>query len=36
MMWVLLAVIAGMGFALVKVRRQRKIREARSSHAQAA
>jgi hypothetical protein len=36
MMWVLLAVIAGMGFALVKVRRQRKIREARGSQAQAA
>jgi hypothetical protein len=36
MMWVLLAVIAGMGFALIKVRRQRKIREARGSQAQAA
>jgi hypothetical protein len=36
MMWAFLAVIAAMGLALVKVRRQRKIREARGSHAQAA
>jgi hypothetical protein len=36
MMWMLLAVIAGMGFALIKVRRKRKMREARGSQAQAA
>jgi hypothetical protein len=36
MMWVFLVVIAGMGLALVKVRRQRKTREARGSHASAA
>jgi hypothetical protein len=36
MMWALMTVIAVMGLALVKVRRQRKIREARGSHAQAA
>jgi hypothetical protein len=36
MMWAFLAVIAAMGLALVKVRRQRKIREARGSQAQAA
>jgi hypothetical protein len=36
MMWVFLAVIAGMGLALIKVRRKRKMREARGSHAQAA
>jgi hypothetical protein len=36
MMWAFFAVIAAMGLALVKVRRQRKIREARGSHAQAA
>ena len=35
MMWVLFAVIAAMGLALVKVRRQRKIREARGSQAAA-
>ena len=35
-MFVIVAVIAVMGLALVKVRRQRKIREARGSHAQAA
>jgi len=32
MMWAFLAVIAVMGLALVKVRRQRKVREA--GHAQ--
>jgi len=31
MMWAFFAVIAAMGLALVKVRRQRKIREARGS-----
>ena len=31
MMWAFLAVIAAMGLALIKVRRQRKIRESRSS-----
>ena len=36
MMWVFLAVIAAMGLALVKVRRQRKIRESRGSQAAAA
>lgn len=36
MMWAFLAVIAAMGLALVKVRRQRKNREARGSQAQAA
>jgi len=36
MMWVLFAVIAAMGFVLVKVRRQRKIRQTRGSHAAAA
>jgi len=36
MMWALFAVIAAMGLVLVKVRRQRKIREARGSHAAAA
>jgi hypothetical protein len=37
MMWALFAVIvAGMGFALVKVRRQRKIRESRGSYKAAA
>ena len=35
MMWALFAVIAAMGLALVKVRRQRKIREARGSQAAA-
>jgi hypothetical protein len=35
MMWAFFAVIAVMGFALVKVRRQRKLREARGSHAAA-
>jgi hypothetical protein len=29
-------VIAGMGLAVVKIRRQRKIRESRGSHAAAA
>ena len=28
MMWAFLAIVAVMGFALVKVRRQRKVREA--------
>jgi hypothetical protein len=36
MMWAFLVVIAGMGLALVKVRRQRKSRESRGSHAAAA
>ncbi len=36
MMWAFFVVIAGMGLALVKVRRQRKNREARGSHAAAA
>lgn len=36
MIWVLFAVIAGMGLALIKVRRQRKAREARGSQAAAA
>jgi len=36
MMWALFAVIAAMGLVLVKVRRQRKIREARGSQAAAA
>ena len=36
MMWALFLVIAAMGLALVKVRRKRKIRESRGSHAQAA
>ena len=36
MMWAFLAVIAAMGLALVKVRRQRKIRESRGSQAAAA
>jgi hypothetical protein len=36
MMWAFLAVIAGLGLALVRVRRKRKIREARGSQAQAA
>jgi hypothetical protein len=36
MMWALFAVIAAMGFVLVKVRRQRKIRESRGSQAKAA
>jgi hypothetical protein len=36
MMWAFFAVIAAMGLALVKVRRQRKSREARGSHAAAA
>jgi hypothetical protein len=36
MMWAFLVVIAGMGLALVKDRRQRKNRESRGSHAQAA
>ena len=31
MMWVLFAVIAAMGLALVKVRRQRKARQARET-----
>ena len=35
MMWAFLAVIAGMGLALVKVRRQRKVREARGTQAAA-
>ena len=36
MMWAaLMAVIAAMGLALVKVRRQRKIRESRGSQAAA-
>ena len=35
MMWAFFAVIAAMGLALVKVRRQRKIREARGSQAAA-
>ena len=35
MMWAFLAVIAGMGLALVKVRRQRKNRESRGSQAAA-
>ena len=33
MMWAFLAVIAVMGLALVKVRRQRKVREARGTQA---
>jgi len=36
MMWALFAVIAAMGLVLVKVRRKRKIREARGSQAAAA
>jgi hypothetical protein len=36
MMWAFFAVIAAMGLALVKVRRQRKSREARGSQAAAA
>ena len=36
MMWVLFAVIAAMGFVLVKVRRHRKVREGRGSQAAAA
>jgi hypothetical protein len=35
MMWAFLAVIAAMGLALVRVRRQRKIREARGTQAAA-
>jgi hypothetical protein len=35
MMWAFLAVIAVMGLALVKVRRQRKVREARGTQAAA-
>jgi hypothetical protein len=35
MMWALFAVIAAMGLALVKVRRQRKVREARETRAAA-
>jgi hypothetical protein len=35
MMWAFLAVIAAMGLALVKVRRQRKIRESRGTQAAA-
>lgn len=35
MMWAFLAVIAAMGLALIKVRRQRKIRESRGSQAAA-
>ena len=35
MMWAFLAVIAAMGLALVKVRRQRKLRESRGSQAAA-
>ena len=35
MMWAFLAVIAAMGLALVKVRRQRKVRESRGSQAAA-
>jgi hypothetical protein len=33
MMWAFLAVIAVMGLALVKVRRQRKVRESRGAQA---
>jgi len=36
MMFAFVAVIAVMGFALVKVRRQRKVREGRGSQAAAA
>ena len=36
MMWAFFAVIAAMGLALVKVRRQRKIRESRGSQQMAA
>jgi hypothetical protein len=35
MMWAFFAVIAGMGLVLVKVRRQRKVREARGTQAAA-
>jgi hypothetical protein len=35
MWWAFLAVIAAMGLALVKVRRQRKIRESRGTQAAA-
>jgi hypothetical protein len=35
MMWVFLVVVAAMGLALVKVRRQRKTRESRGSQAAA-
>jgi hypothetical protein len=36
MMWAFLAVVAVMGLALIKVRRQRKVRESRGSHQAAA
>ena len=36
MMWVLFAVIAAMGFVLIKVRRNRKTRERGGSQAAAA
>jgi hypothetical protein len=35
MMWAFFAVIAAMGLALVKIRRQRKVRESRGSQAAA-
>ena len=35
MMWAFFAVIAAMGLALVKIRRQRKVRESRNSQAAA-
>ena len=35
MMWAFFAVIAAMGLALVKIRRQRKARESRGSQAAA-
>jgi hypothetical protein len=36
MLWAFIVVIAGMGLALVRVRRQRKNRETRGTHAAAA
>jgi hypothetical protein len=35
-MWAFILVVAGMGLALVRVRRQRKIRQTRGTHAAAA